>query len=366
MKLAILKEVLSKKLNLANKFLPSNPVLPILSTVLLKATDRLEITTNNLEAGIRLLAYCKVEQTGSIAVPAKKLKGFISGLPNEKIVMSLNEKSLTLNIKCGKQEANIKCRDPEDFPLLPIIDTMPLATIQHSKLLKIIRPVAPSAAIDSGHPVLVGIHFNTENNKLHVKATDGFRASFNSIDIPSLDTEIEAIIGSLSVAKMVSTFENGDSVSIAVTEGNKIAFYNTETTVFIQEIEGIYPDVSVLIPEITETIVTVSRVEFLKIIGSCHVFAKENNSIIKLVVQDSELIISVSDEDDYEGRIDIDSGATPAKIKLNSKFLQTLLKSLDCENITIGLNGPTNPMKIEAEDKDFTYIIMPMYLAEGE
>lgn len=366
MKLAILKEVLSKKLNLANKFLPSNPTLSILNTVLLKATDRLEITVNNLEAGIRLLAYCKVEQTGSVAIPAKKLKDFISELPNEKIVMSLNKKSFSLSIKCGKQEANIKCRDPEDFPLLPIIDTMPLVTIQHSELLRIIKPVAPSAAENDSRPTLVGIHFNVKNDKLYVEATDGFRASFNSVGIPSLDTEIEAIIGSLPVARMVSVFENGDSVSIAAVEGNKVAFYNTEIAVFIQEIEGTYPDVSALIPEITETIVTVSRAEFLRTIRSCHVFAKESNSTVKLVVQDNELVISTSGEDDYEGRIDINSGTTSAKIKLNSMFLQTLLKSLDCEDITIGLNGPSNPMKIETEDKDFIYIIMPMYLVEGE
>lgn len=366
MKLAILKEVLSKKLNLANKFLLSNPTLPILSTVLLKATDRLEITTNNLEAGIRLLAYCKVEQTGSIAVPAKKLKDFISGLPDERIEMSLDKKSLMLNVKCGKQKASIKCLDPEDFPALPAIDTTPLATIQHSELLRIIRPVAPSAAINTDRLVLDGIHFSTKGNKLYVEATDGFRASFSNMNISNSDVEIETIVGSLSVVKMVLAFKDGNNVSIAVAKGNKMAFYNTDITVFIQEIEGDYPDVTALIPEITETIVTISRVEFLRMIGSCHVFAKERSNIIKLVVQDNELIISTSGEDNYEGRIDIDSGVTPAKIKLNSVFLQTLLKSLDCENITIGLNGPSNPMKIETEDKDFTYIIMPMYLAEGE
>lgn len=380
MKLTILKEVLSRKLGLASKFLLLNPTLSILGTVLLKATDRLEITVSNLEAGIRLLVDCKVEQSGSVAIPAKKFIDFVSGLPNEKIVMSLNEKSLTFNIKCGKQEANIKCRDPEDFPVLPIIDTTPLITIQHNELLKMIKPVAPSAAVDNGRPCLDGIHFATKNSRLHIEATDGFRASFNSVS--GSGTEIEAIVGSLSVAKMVSTFENGDSISIAVAEGNKMVFYNMDITIFIQEIEGNYPDVAVLIPETTETMVTINRAEFLRIIKSCHIFAKERNSTIKLVVLDSELIVSssgksvVSDtgelvtlgsgEDDYEGRIDIDNGVAPAKIKLNSVFLQTLLKSLSCEDITIGFNGPSDPIKIRTEDKSFTYIIMPMHLAEGE
>lgn len=366
MKLTILKEALSKKLGLVSKFLPSNPTLLILGTVLLKATDKLEITVNNLESGIRLLTDCKVTQTGVVAVPARKFIDFVSGLPDEEITMLLNKKSLTLNIKCGRQEANIKCRDPEDFPLLPIIDTMPLATIQYSELFRMVKPVVPSAAIDNSRPTLVGIHFNTGNDKLHVEATDGFRASFNSVDIPNLNIEIEAIVGSFSVAKMVSTFQNGDSVSIAVVESNKMAFYNMDTTIFIQEIEGVYPDVFALVPKTSEITIAIDRAEFLEIIKSCHVFAKERDSIIKLVIQDGELIISTSGEDNYEGRIDIDNGAAPTKVSLNSAFLQTLLKSLDCKDITIGLNGPKNPMKIETEDKNFTYIIMPMYLGEGE
>lgn len=382
MELEILKETLSKKLKLASKFLPANSILPILNTILLETTDKLEITTNNLSAGVRLLVDCKVTQTGIVAVPGKKFIDFVSGLPDEKMVMSLNEKSLTLNIKCGNQNASIRCKDPKDFPMLPIIDVVSMITIQHNELLRMVRPVAPSAAPDSGRPVLAGIHFNTRGSKLYVEAADGFKASLSNAYIPNLDTEMEAIVESSSVVKMVSIFEDGDSVSIAAVEGNKVAFYNTDTTIFIQEIEGAYPDIAMLIPKITETMMTINRTEFLKIVGSCHVFAKERDGAIRLTVLDSKLIVSStgkeivssagelitpnSGEDDYEGRIDIDDGVAPGKIKLNSAFLQTLLKSLSCENIIIGFNGPSDLLKIETEDKDFTYIIMPMHLAEGE
>jgi DNA polymerase-3 subunit beta len=72
MRVSILQENLAKGLSIVGKAVESRPTLPVLANVLLATEDsRLRLVATNLEMSITTYIGAKVEQNGSITLPAK-------------------------------------------------------------------------------------------------------------------------------------------------------------------------------------------------------------------------------------------------------------------------------------------------------
>jgi DNA polymerase-3 subunit beta len=120
MKVSCLQENLHKGLQTVGKAVANKTTLPVLNNILLQTDGgRLKLTATNLEVGITHWIGCQVDEEGAITVPARLLIDFVSSLPNDRISMTLDEKTRTLNLKCARYEANIKGISAEEFPIIP-------------------------------------------------------------------------------------------------------------------------------------------------------------------------------------------------------------------------------------------------------
>src|SRR4030067_912411 len=123
MKLSCLQENLNRGLGVVGRAVATRTTLPITNNVML-ATDggRLKLVATNLEMAIRCWIGAKVEEEGTITVPARLITEFVSSLPGAKIDISLSPKTKTLGLKCARFEARISGMDAKDFPPIPKID----------------------------------------------------------------------------------------------------------------------------------------------------------------------------------------------------------------------------------------------------
>ncbi|MBX4199715.1 DNA polymerase III subunit beta, partial [Candidatus Saccharibacteria bacterium] len=120
MKLQVTQENLSKALNSVARIANSRNTLPILSNVLLKTDkNRLSIAATNLDIAITHYIGSKIEQNGSITVPARLMQDFISNLPDS--VLNLELKDNKLSITTDKYQSTINGIAAEDFPVMPAI-----------------------------------------------------------------------------------------------------------------------------------------------------------------------------------------------------------------------------------------------------
>src|SRR4030067_2424325 len=103
MKLSFLQENLSKGLGIVGRAVATRTTLPITNNVLL-ATDqsRLKLVATNLEMAISCWLGAKVEEEGSITVPARLLTEFVNSLPNDKIEINLSPRTKKLGFKLGR------------------------------------------------------------------------------------------------------------------------------------------------------------------------------------------------------------------------------------------------------------------------
>ena len=123
MKLSCLQENLNWGLGIVGRAVATRTTLPITNNILLETDQsRLKLVATNLEMAISCWIGAKVEEEGTITIPAKLLTEFINSLPKEQVDMAMAAKTKTLTLHCTRYEARISGMDARDFPPIPVVE----------------------------------------------------------------------------------------------------------------------------------------------------------------------------------------------------------------------------------------------------
>ena len=371
MKVTCLQENLIRGLQIAGRGVSTRTTLPILSNVLLRTeAGRLKLTATNLEVGINCWVAAKVEDEGSITVPAKLFTDFASALPPGPIELSLNVRTKTVHIKSGPFEANLKGLDAEDFPLIPGIPEKATTRMSQSVLRRMVREVAFVAATDDSRPVLTGVLTTLDGDEMVMAAADPYRLSVRRGPLLSPVAErLEAIIPAKSLFEVERVLEDvDDPVEIYVTPNKSQIIFHTEDVDLVSRIiEGQFPNYKQVIPSSSQTTVIVQRDELLKATRLASYFARDAANIVRFQIDptsDTPLVVSATAAEvgDNTGRIEASVQGQPTTIAFNSRFVQDALTSLTAPEIKLELGGPLAPgvIKVTEDENAYLHVVMPL------
>jgi DNA polymerase-3 subunit beta len=370
-KVTCLQENLIRGLQIAGRGVSTRTTLPILSNVLLRTeAGRLKLTATNLEVGINCWVAAKVEDEGSITVPAKLFTDFVSSLPPGPIELSLNVRTKTVHIKSGPFEANLKGLDAEEFPLIPGIPEKATTRMAQSVLRRMVREVAFVAATDDSRPVLTGVLTTMDGDEMVMAAADPYRLSVRRGPLLSKVAErLEAIIPAKSLFEVERVLEDvDDPVEIYVTPNkSQIIFHTEEVDLVSRIIEGQFPNYKQVIPSSSQTTVIVQRDELLKATRLASYFARDAANIVRFQIDptsDTPLVVSATAAEvgDNTGRIEASVQGQPTTIAFNSRFVQDALNSLAAPEIKLELGGPLAPgvIKVTEDENAYLHVVMPL------
>src|SRR5215472_6814270 len=96
--------------------------IPILSNILLRASDgHLSFTSTDLDLTLLSQAAAKVSRPGSVTVPARKLFDLIRNLPEADVALKLMENHY-LGVTCQRSSFRLVAQPSEDFPTVPKVE----------------------------------------------------------------------------------------------------------------------------------------------------------------------------------------------------------------------------------------------------
>jgi DNA polymerase III subunit beta len=380
MKVSCLQENLHKGLQTVGKAVANKTTLPVLNNILI-ATDRgrLKLAATNLEVGITNWVGCQAEDEGAITVPARLLSDFVSSLPNDRITMTLDERTRTLKIECARYEANIKGIPAEEFPIIPEVTDAPLARIPAPLLKEMINQVAFAASGDDSRPVLAGVYVHIEGREMTMAAADGFRLArrTNQLDAPA-EGPVKLIIPARSMVELARALpddegEDAEPVSMMVTTNrNQVLFHLDNLDVTSRLVEGNYVDIDRVIPSDWATRTVVPTAEMLKAVRVASFFAKDSANILRIQVEPGAdltpgvLTISANAAEvgDNKSQLDCVVDGESGQIALNVRFLMDVLNIIDTPQVALETKTPGSPGVIKPVGEDgLVHVIMPMYLA---
>src|ERR1700752_5445985 len=110
MKFSVSKEKLLEGLSTVQNVVNTRTTLPILSNVLLQASDgEIRLTTTDLDVGVRRSVEAQVERTGATKLTARRLFSIVRELPSSEIYFDVDTKNLP-SIRSGSSYFKILSR----------------------------------------------------------------------------------------------------------------------------------------------------------------------------------------------------------------------------------------------------------------
>lgn len=377
MRLVCTQRALAEGLAIVERAVPSKSPLPVLSNVLL-ATDegRLKLVANNLEMAITAWIGAEIADEGTVTLPARLLSDFVSSLMGGDIQMALKPGTKTMNLKCGRYEANINGIDAEDFPAVPSVGEGPRCEIAARILRTAISQAAFAAATDETRPVLSGVLVTLQGEELTLAAADGFRLAVRTVPLATpLAEKLAMLVPARTLLELGRILpDSEDAVVIAATPNqNQVMFQVPNILVVSRLIEGQFPDYQRIIPQNYQTRVVLPVAEFLQAAKTAAVFSRDNSNIVRLAIKPSgeelapgrvDVQATSAEMGDNVGQLDGSVEGEETQIAFNVRYLRDALEAVSSGEVALEITGPTSPGLLKpVAGTGHLHVIMPMHVA---
>jgi len=373
MHFVIPQDTLSSALNEVKSAIATRRTHPILANVRLDADAKdqtLTLTAFDLNLAIRLVLPAQVVIDGAITVPHKLANEIISRLPDEDITFSLNDAGM-IDLKCGNGRYQLHGLPIAEFPELPKLDTEDKNNTELSSmsLLKGLAVTLFATSNDESKRILTGVHITVLGDAIEFAATDGHRLTVLNQELPEGDrAEFEFTIPARPLREIEKYCKAHEAGNIAISfDRANIIFAMPTKTVLSRILDGTFPNYRQLIPSAFERKVTFERKLFLSALERIAVLADQKNNIVKLTISttDQAIALSVESPDVAAGREEVPAQISGEDIEIafNVGYLLEGLKSFDCNEVQLQLNGATSPVVIVPIGADKrTYLLMPVQI----
>ena len=373
MKTEILQENLARAVSTTAGIISSSPQLPILGNIFIKAqkTGLLFIGTN-LETTISFFVPAKVKEEGEITVPAKTLVELVTTLRPGKIQLSRKGNEVLVSHKEG--EIRLSSLSADDFPIKSLTldkKKKPKKIIlPGGELLSLLKRVVFAAATDSSRPVLSGVLFKKDKQRLSLVATDGYRLSLAKNDKPlkgALKKDIVVPVGALrELEKSLTT--DGDVEFFLNREGTQVFFSQNNFILGARLVEGEFPDFAKIIPSSQQAEVVVDREEMISALKTMAIFARESANIVCLKTG-KDLTLMARAVQVGEGDFKLKNAQVKGEemtIAFNFRFLLDGLGAFGKERVVMAFSSSLAPVKFTSQkDTSFLHIVMPIRLQDN-
>jgi DNA polymerase-3 subunit beta len=363
MKFSVSKDKLLEGLSIVQNVVSTRTTLPILSNVLLQASEgEIRLTTTDLDVGVRGSVEAQVERSGATTLPARRLFSIVRELPAAEIYVDVDSKNLA-SIRSGPSYFKILGLPEEEFPPLPRFDDAKIFNIAQKDLKDGLKKTSYAISTDETRYVLNGTLFSFKDNKLTLVATDGRRLALVDLELEfPRSQEIDVIVPTKAVTELQRLVKDEGDVKVSIGE-NQIAFEINQTLLVSKLIEGNYPNYRQVIPSEAKERITLERETLLNAVRRVALLASEKSNSVKLSFSKGNIDIVATTPEVGEAResLAVIYKGREFSIAFNPEFLMAPLRNLSTDEVYLDLIDEMSPGVIKIAGP-FLYVLMPMRL----
>jgi len=353
----------------------TRPTMPVLSNVLIEADgDHLDLTTTNLDLGIRCRIKATVNQSGSVTLPVRRLASIVRELPNLDVQV---EAAANHQVKIASGGSNFRIMGiaRDDFPPLPEFANETTFTLEQATLGQMVASVSYAQSADESRYFLNGVYFHFHDGKLSLVATDGRRLALTHREMDfGGSSGGSLILPAKTVAELVRLLSKEEKFTITLAfNDRRVAFriaVADESSGLIDEVhliskvvEGNYPNYQQVIPKEVHQRVKVERELFLQCIHRAALVTSDKSNSVKIKLSNNLLEITAASPDFGEAHesLAVDYSGPDLQVAFNPAFLMDPLRALTKDQITFELKDEVSPGVFKT-DGNFLCVIMPVRL----
>jgi DNA polymerase-3 subunit beta len=179
MRFEVERDALAEAVAWVARALPSRPVVPVLSGLLLRAAaGGLTLSCFDYEVSARIELDAEVTEPGTALVPGRLLAEITRSLPSLAVEAVQGPDDLTLT--CGEASFTLVTLPVVEYPRLPELPRL-AGTVDGGAFATAIGQVVPAASRDDTLPVLTGVNMEFEADVITMVATDRYRLAIREL-----------------------------------------------------------------------------------------------------------------------------------------------------------------------------------------
>lgn len=366
MKFVINRETLLPVLQGLSGVVERRPKMESLNNVLWRIDDKgLLLTTSDADVELS----CRIEQNFSKAtkflVGARKLLDICRSLPEETdMEFHLREQKVMIN--AARSHFRLLCYPCEDFPLMSAGSGVQEFRIDAQHIHRMIAGTQFSMANQDVRYYLNGLLLEVRSDGLSLVATDGHRLAYSE-EISERDwSEQRQIIIPRKGVSELSRILSGADGEIGFQIGANHIQLDTGDALFISKlIDGQYPDYRRVIPEVSQTLLSVNREDLRQSLIRVSTLDPDRRRGVELNLGAGSLGLHYKSPENEEVSVEMDVQYEGEAVRtgFNAQYLLDVLSVIEDEQVHVSLRDAESSCLISgSEDKHSRYVIMPLHL----
>lgn len=338
--------------------------VPIMANILLEAADqRLRITANDLEVGIRTSVPATIMEPGSITVSARKLFDILKELDNEAEVEATID-DVFMHIKSGRSKFRLATLPADDFPAIQEDADCTGVSLEGNDLAGMIGATAFAMSSDETRKYLTGTLFELDQKgSLNLIATDGHRLGMTGTPLGKSVEPTQVIVPRKAVMEIRKLCEEvGGEVELCLGE-RQVRLTAGDHCLTSKLIDARFPNYEDVIPSGNPTIVRVERTAFDQVLRRIMIVANEFTHDVRLQFGSGEVLISAhnTEQEEAEESISVEYDGPALEVGFNARYLRDTLNVMGASYVHMALKDALSPILVMEEGNDVSrYVVMPM------
>ncbi|TXT28146.1 MAG: DNA polymerase III subunit beta [Rhodocyclaceae bacterium] len=366
------KESLATPLALVYGAADTRGTVPMLGTVLLKATDEGQLSMLCSDTGMlaRTLTPVEVKQAGELAVDVRRFFDLVKAVPEKQTIeISLEEKG-TLLVKAGRSRFRLPTLAAADYPrMTPDREGRISVTMNARRLADMIADVSSSMADADLRPFLNGALFTLDKVGLWLVSTDGHRMNVSHEPILGADNldPRNVIVQRKTVLLAKKLLGQGGNVTLTLGPKNIQFTFDNGAVLLGTAVDGTYPNWRGVLPTTNEK-VTVSTDRFA---NALHMLAatsddREKQDAMKTKVEMSITKTITTLRRGESGLCELESESStdkPFELAFNIHYLMDAIGTMRgvCDEAIIGYAASATAIAMRPKDKEYPLsVVMPL------
>ena len=359
---------LVKELGLSQGVVEKKTTIPVLSNVLVEASDdSLTLTATDLELGIQVSCPATVTKPGSTTLPAKKLLDYVRLLPDAEIAVKVSDNH-SANIVCGRSRTRIAGMSRENFPELPKMPA-PLTQIPAKTLVNAIQKTVFAVANEESRYTLIGALLLIKEDSLTMVATDGHRLAYCEVAEAheGVSGEVRGLIPRKAMNELQKlASEGGESMLIDFASDENHLFFRCGSRLLItRKLTGQFPDYQRVLPQEKGVEVALNKDEATLALRRVSQFADDRSRAVRFELDEGELKLAASGSDagESEEALPAEYSGKKLKVGFNSQYVIEFLGVAETEQVALQLKDEESAGELQPLGQDgyqYRYVVMPM------
>lgn len=354
---------LVRALELITKISTKHVTLPVLQCVLITVTeDKIVCKATNLELSIEVVVPGRIQETGTIAIPAATLLQSIQYISQSDVTLRVEEGVLLIESK--QTNTSIKSIPADEFPNIHHLEG---EGIQLNRALFAlgIKTTAFAASQSSIKPELGSVFIQQKKeHSLTFVSTDSFRLMEKTVPQKGVILQHSFLVPQKNAVELARICDLLQTDPFLVVTENQCALSFTDEGVYVTSrlVSGSFPDYEQIIPKEYVTKGTLLKNDLQNAFKKTSVFL---NKFMQVSLTVTDKAVTISSQNNEVGHITDTVNAVVSgeelSLNFNQQYVIEPLSHITDESIILNFAGIGRPLVITgASDTSLRYLVMPM------